>query len=399
MSSRSIIERITREYSIKNKLLPFSEISQNFASCRKAGIAHQLLDSLIEFNSYLFKSSNNSSIMTLQNILSQPFAGGRSLCALDTDFPPFIKARHVRKTDYAYVLSFTNKMQIIDIYFSDEVYTPAADYAQIKIEADEYVWRTPTGPFTLATLIPSHFNGAEEFSVIHSVISSAPVAPIAQPSTDHPEPHLFAKLPTELKMMIFELARPDPRVIKPLFSKKDGRSLYSTAKVPALLHVCSLSRTIAKKWYSLGLPTVLAKGKTYFDLERDYLYLCDPGRCGCPNEKCVGDAVDLEFTDRVNKIATELPTAKSQPYWWYIEFMHKHVKEIMLVNAERGMLGDVAGIERFTEVEEEKVLGKSKYLDARDAEMEKEKAKGGEISTFKWTIEHAWRANFVGTAL
>jgi hypothetical protein len=339
--------------------------------------------------------------MILQNFMSHRLAGGGSVCTLDINLPSLIKAENFLENDYAYVLSFTSRIQIIDMNFSEEVYPPASEDVQIKIEADEYIWWTPAGPLTLARPIPSPFKEAEESSITRHFISSAPAAPIAQQFVDQPKPRLFAKLPTELKIMIFELARPDPRVIKSLFSKKDGKSLYSAAKVPTLLHVCSLSRAIAKKWYSLGLPTIFTKGKTYFDLEGDYLYLCDPGGCSCPDKKCSGDTIDLEFTDRVQKIAMELPTARAQPYWWYIEFMHKNVKEIMLVNSERGLIGDVAGIENFEEVDEEKdgnVLGKSKYLDARDVEREKQKSKG-DVSILNWTIGHAWRANFVNAAL
>ncbi|KAG4429901.1 hypothetical protein IFR05_014621 [Cadophora sp. M221] len=116
-----------------------------------------------------------------------------------------------------------------------------------------------------------------------------------------PPPACFSSLPTELRLLIFEAARPDPRVVKLSLSKhyKNGdwpRRIYSGAVIPNLLHLCRESRQLALKWYTspFGRDYDIIKAnkmfnwrkwenKVYFDCCRDELYFqCDKCRgLGC----------------------------------------------------------------------------------------------------------------------
>jgi hypothetical protein len=92
----------------------------------------------------------------------------------------------------------------------------------------------------------------------------------------------FPQLPSEFRRMIWTFARPAPRVLK-LFEKRVGIEtvVYSTAKVPALLHACQESRRIAKEWYELSFPRIfrgLQFPYIYIDYSSDFIYV--PRRYG-----------------------------------------------------------------------------------------------------------------------
>ncbi|KAH7383580.1 hypothetical protein BKA64DRAFT_162337 [Cadophora sp. MPI-SDFR-AT-0126] len=97
----------------------------------------------------------------------------------------------------------------------------------------------------------------------------------------------FTNLPTELRMLCYELARPEAQVLKLSYSKHHQPGtwpyrLFSGALIPSLLHVCRESRELALKWYK---PFLADRGRPhtcfqmarlaqsfYFDWSRDYLY-------------------------------------------------------------------------------------------------------------------------------
>jgi hypothetical protein len=98
----------------------------------------------------------------------------------------------------------------------------------------------------------------------------------------------FSRLPPELRLMIWESARPDPRIVR-LLKSKYSSTLYSETPIPGMLHATRESRTIAPKWYQLGFPMRyvrlsladwtrpdkmdLIKPNTYFDFTNDVLYI------------------------------------------------------------------------------------------------------------------------------
>ncbi|CZR56325.1 uncharacterized protein PAC_06213 [Phialocephala subalpina] len=75
-------------------------------------------------------------------------------------------------------------------------------------------------------------------------------------ANDGPTFRLFSKLVPELRLKIWEAARPVARIVRITKRKQPGLPVvYSPAKVPALLHACSESRQVALRWYELAFQT------------------------------------------------------------------------------------------------------------------------------------------------
>jgi hypothetical protein len=102
-----------------------------------------------------------------------------------------------------------------------------------------------------------------------------------KPTAATPEFRLFSKLPTELRLMIWEQALPGPRLVdvdfhfrNKLFSfGSELMSLTSTLPHPTLLSVCTESRAVAKNRYKLSFAAEAGKPKIYFDENVDTLYI------------------------------------------------------------------------------------------------------------------------------
>ncbi|KAH6668516.1 hypothetical protein B0J14DRAFT_167205 [Halenospora varia] len=91
---------------------------------------------------------------------------------------------------------------------------------------------------------------------------------------------LFNRLPIELRLKIWEAALPDPRVInirqKKLRKTRRGRDMMgvtSDTKAPSVLFACRESYSVASKFYTPSFALAHSIPETYFDLERDTLYL------------------------------------------------------------------------------------------------------------------------------
>ena len=86
--------------------------------------------------------------------------------------------------------------------------------------------------------------------------------------------HGFPCLPTEIRLQIWEAARPEPRFIA--LELEPERGIFSVAKVPNLLHVNQESREVALKWYELAfVGGIDRKPRTYFDWAADGLWVHD----------------------------------------------------------------------------------------------------------------------------
>ena len=85
---------------------------------------------------------------------------------------------------------------------------------------------------------------------------------------------LFPKLPDEIKVMIFKHVFLVQRTIQ-ITAAKDKRYFQCKNPVPALFHVCKLSRTEALKSYSLLFRWKSRKFNAYFNLAVDCLDIGD----------------------------------------------------------------------------------------------------------------------------
>jgi hypothetical protein len=91
---------------------------------------------------------------------------------------------------------------------------------------------------------------------------------------------IFNQLPTELRLKIWEAALPDPRVInirqKALRKKGPGRDIIgvtSDTKTPSVLLACRESYDVSSKFYIPSFAPADSTPATYFDFQRDTLYL------------------------------------------------------------------------------------------------------------------------------
>ncbi|KAG4414940.1 hypothetical protein IFR04_011917 [Cadophora malorum] len=91
---------------------------------------------------------------------------------------------------------------------------------------------------------------------------------------------LFNRLPIELRLKIWEAALPGPRVVnireKRLKKTRRGRdmvALTSDTKAPSVLFACRESYSVASKFYMPSFAFADSIPETYFDHQRDILYL------------------------------------------------------------------------------------------------------------------------------
>lgn len=83
---------------------------------------------------------------------------------------------------------------------------------------------------------------------------------------------MFDKLPVELRIMIWKLAKPEPRIID-LSDRPQKHTMRP--KLPALLCVNRESRREMKTFYKQLLDANYGAG-SYFDYDRDILYVSSP---------------------------------------------------------------------------------------------------------------------------
>ncbi|KAE8454594.1 hypothetical protein EG329_000217 [Mollisiaceae sp. DMI_Dod_QoI] len=81
----------------------------------------------------------------------------------------------------------------------------------------------------------------------------------------------FSRLPKELRILIWEAAIPDPRILHLGFYGDSG--LRSQTPSPSLLSVCRESLEVMSKFYTKTFGTVLSAPITWFDFQRDTLYI------------------------------------------------------------------------------------------------------------------------------
>jgi hypothetical protein len=118
----------------------------------------------------------------------------------------------------------------------------------------------------------------------------------------------FRLLPTELRHRIWQLARPEPRIVR-LLKSKYYPAIYSKAPIPGMLQACRESHDVALQWYSLMFQRQLHgdeivnrrffSPRTYFDPETDIFYA---GCEACYSLECSECKPLLSRIDRIVNI-------------------------------------------------------------------------------------------------
>ncbi|KAF4987512.1 hypothetical protein FGRMN_10327 [Fusarium graminum] len=125
----------------------------------------------------------------------------------------------------------------------------------------------------------------------------------------------FCKLPTELRLKIWNYNLPPTRLVPLQCGSGCSKSLSwtgctSPAPIPANLHTCAESRSEALKHYGLGFGFARGPGQVFLDPERDILYfgprdgymaadsqfqtcmsMCDPEELAVVRRLAVNDAL------------------------------------------------------------------------------------------------------------
>ncbi|KAE9364822.1 hypothetical protein N431DRAFT_564035 [Stipitochalara longipes BDJ] len=208
---------------------------------------------------------------------------------------------------------------------------------------------------------------------------------------------LFPKLPPELRRMVWTLARPGPRVIKIFQSKVgDKEIIYSTAKVPTLLHTCQESRRIAKNWYELsfqcgwrGTPRV------YFDFSSDFVYFPRfPGKDSKYSTHSIASPSSISRNERekVKRVVQEVESYNSR--FDFISFFYPSATEAVLVLAEEGMSQGVAEQSEFVATEDAFLWQENQIL--HEIYHRYSQKPDRLIKRLSWNLVNIQRARFCG---
>lgn len=106
------------------------------------------------------------------------------------------------------------------------------------------------------------------------------LAQAAEQRTEGSSFTLFPKLPVELRLMVWELALPGPRVItiqaRRVSSAARGLPhLTADYSIPAIFHTSQESREAVLRKYEFAFPRNHLINSFYFDFSRDVLFLRD----------------------------------------------------------------------------------------------------------------------------
>lgn len=170
---------------------------------------------------------------------------------------------------------------------------------------------------------------------------------------------LFPLLPSEIRLLIWEAARPAPRFIKlycsrccrpwlatnapfcPLHPTNNSAGTHhvrSKAPVPSILHACIDSRRIALSWYRLSFGHKTSAPKVYFDWERDGLYTHCSGAHGTQNP-CKHDELPyyLQADEKVNikRLAFKGPCGLGWSPWFVDALLLEGLKDVFFITGGR----------------------------------------------------------------
>jgi hypothetical protein len=152
----------------------------------------------------------------------------------------------------------------------------------------------------------------------------------------------FQLLPTELRLRVWNLARPEPRIVR-LLKSKYYPAVYSKTPIPGMLHACRESHDVALQWYKLMFSRELDDDeiinqrflypRTYFDLENDVLYAGCEACYALECSECKPLLSDFDAYD-IQKVLFhwETPTRprEENPYYELSNFA-ENLKEVMIL--------------------------------------------------------------------
>lgn len=163
---------------------------------------------------------------------------------------------------------------------------------------------------------------------------------------------LFPDLPPELRLMIWNHARPEPRVLRAMYSEKRPFSVqgyryaHFGAKVPSLLHVNKEARDVALRWYKISFKIRMDKVGYFFDRDRDWVYMSCLRKPRVSLPWCNADA-------RRFILGTRLTPASIDSAAHMIKYMSRgDLQELMLIHESRGMVGAEAKFSDFQKAEQ-----------------------------------------------
>jgi uncharacterized coiled-coil protein SlyX len=210
----------------------------------------------------------------------------------------------------------------------------------------------------------------------------------------------FPQLPPELRRMVWTLARPPPRVLKvfKLETIPDGEpELYSTAKVPSLLHACQESRRVAKEWYELSLRCCTRigeqEGRVYFDFSSDFLYYSPiyDKDMGHPTHLNPHPA-DIHCHDREKVKKVVLEVRQFNDRFAYVTICYPFASEAILVLDEELMFRGSAKLSDFSFTMDNFAWQRGRTLQQVYDGVSKEP--GMEKYSGRWNLKRIQRAKF-----
>jgi hypothetical protein len=196
-----------------------------------------------------------------------------------------------------------------------------------------------------SVLIPALVAASATLSI--SPDNNPPPKSATQPPPQQPtaspvhKPATFSTLPTEIRTMIWRLARPPPRIVRVRRARKGyPAALISDAKIPNLLHINRESRKLALGWYRLCFgetPLVYSTGwsipncrpHVYFDFSSGVFY---PGCAMCLKLSCehcmaVTNTRDVE---KVQNVLFHFPVDDDKPFTKFVG-LFPNARELMVL--------------------------------------------------------------------
>lgn len=171
-------------------------------------------------------------------------------------------------------------------------------------------------------------------------------------ATSHDQFHPFPRLPLELRLQIWNLALPGPRVVQVIEAKKrhmlTRQASYhwtSNSPSPILLRVCKESREEALRTYTAAFGRNENDGRVYVDFDKDTVFFGRRDKLktlishyGTLEIESIieEDFMTIPSFSRIKKLAVTLNTAADLVEWDWDMLMKYALEEIVIVSLMTG---------------------------------------------------------------